>query len=241
MTPLWPATTLRPRRRAKSRQHADVRRLAPTNGSSLYGQLAAVTVMQVATVSLGRVPVKASMIGELVRSIVSPRVRAPALDACTGPADGRDLAQAASARTLSRPVSASGRPPVYMALERSSRMRTKTRIVLVAALGLVVAVGVSQLVLVREPKISRIGATRTSVMELQRAAEVWRAKHATDGCPTPEQLRAAGAVDRLAKLNDAWGTPFEIACAGDATSVRSLGPDRKWGDDDIVAPESSGP
>jgi hypothetical protein len=83
---------------------------------------------------------------------------------------------------------------------------------------------------------------RTPAMELRRAVEMWRGRHGPDDCPTPEQLRREGAIDRAARLEDPWGAPFRIICEPDETVVLSLGPDGREGTaDDIRVPEPIGP
>jgi general secretion pathway protein G len=83
---------------------------------------------------------------------------------------------------------------------------------------------------------SRVQLTHTSAASLRRAADAWRSEHTGEGCPTPERLRDDKFVDRGSKLADPWGTPLQIVCEGDETTVISLGPDRKKSDDDIVEP-----
>ena len=87
-------------------------------------------------------------------------------------------------------------------------------------------------------KEAQIKVTKTSAMELRRATEMWRGTHASDQCPTVEQLRADKAFDSASKLTDAWDVPFKITCEDDETIVLSNGPDKKEGTaDDIRVPE----
>jgi general secretion pathway protein G len=87
-------------------------------------------------------------------------------------------------------------------------------------------------------KEAQIKTTKTSAMELRRATEMWRGTHASDECPTVEQLRADKAFDSASKLSDAWDMPFHIACDSDETIVTSNGPDKKEGTaDDIRVPD----
>ena len=108
--------------------------------------------------------------------------------------------------------------------------------IVVVILGLI-AGGVAVAVL---PKLkeAQIKTTRTSAMELRRATETWRATHASDQCPTLEDLRKDKAVDSASKLSDAWDDPFKIVCEEDETVVTSFGHDKKEGTaDDIHVPE----
>ena len=108
--------------------------------------------------------------------------------------------------------------------------------IVVVILGLI-AGGVAVAVLPRL-KEAQIKTTRTSAMELRRAAETWRGAHASDQCPTAEILRQEKAIDTASKITDAWDDPFKIACEDDETIVTSWGPDKKEGSqDDIRVPE----
>jgi general secretion pathway protein G len=110
--------------------------------------------------------------------------------------------------------------------------------IVVVILGLI-AGGVAVAVLPRL-KEAQIKTTRTSEMELRRAAETWRGAHASDQCPTPEMLRQEKAIDTASKITDAWDDPFKIQCEDDETIVVSWGPDKKEGtQDDIRVPEST--
>lgn len=107
--------------------------------------------------------------------------------------------------------------------------------IVVVILGLI-AGGVAVAVL---PKLkeAQIKTTRTSALELRRAAETWRSMHGDD-CPTPEILRTDKAIDTASKLTDAWDDPFKITCDADETTVSSYGPDKKEGTaDDIHVPD----
>jgi len=85
---------------------------------------------------------------------------------------------------------------------------------------------------------AQIKTTKTSAMELRRATETWRATHASDLCPSLEDLRKDKAVDSASKLTDAWDDPFKIVCEDDETVVTSFGHDKKEGTaDDIHVPE----
>jgi hypothetical protein len=79
--------------------------------------------------------------------------------------------------------------------------------------------------------------TKTSALELRRAAETWRAMHDEPACPTPERLRDDKQIDTASKLTDAWDRPFRIHCTPDETYASSAGPDGRMGtDDDIIVP-----
>jgi general secretion pathway protein G len=112
--------------------------------------------------------------------------------------------------------------------------------IVVVILGLI-AGGVAVAVLPRL-KEAQIKTTRTSAMELRRAAETWRGAHASDECPTPEVLKAEKAIDSASKITDAWDDPFKISCDNEETYVVSWGPDKKDNTgDDIKVPEGAKP
>jgi hypothetical protein len=78
---------------------------------------------------------------------------------------------------------------------------------------------------------------RSAAMTLRQAAQVWRGTHSGEACPTPEELRATGLTDDKTPLVDEWGSPFQIVCTPDETTVLSRGPDRFEGTaDDIEVP-----
>jgi len=118
----------------------------------------------------------------------------------------------------------------------SSRGVTLIEVMIVVVILGLIAGGVAVAVL---PKLkeAQIKTTRTSALELRRAAETWRSMHGDD-CPTPEILRTDKAIDTASKLTDAWDDPFKITCDADETIVSSWGPDKKEGTaDDIKVPD----
>lgn len=108
--------------------------------------------------------------------------------------------------------------------------------IVVVILGLI-ATGVAVAVFPKF-KEAQIKTTKTSALELRRAAEMWRGGHASDVCPTIDDLRKDKAIDMGSKANDGWDMPFKIQCEEDETIVLSSGPDKKDGTgDDIRIPE----
>ena len=124
------------------------------------------------------------------------------------------------------------------ALKRgASRGVTLIEVMIVVVILGLIAGGVAVAVLPRL-KEAQIKTTRTSAMELRRAAETWRGAHASDQCPSAEILRQEKAIDTASKITDAWDDPFKITCEDDETYVASWGPDKKEGTtDDIRVPE----
>lgn len=78
----------------------------------------------------------------------------------------------------------------------------------------------------------RVDLTRKQAKALHAVAESWRMNHGH--CPTFEELRREKELAASAETNDAWGTPYVIVCAGDATFVFSAGPDQRLGTADDI-------
>ncbi len=125
-----------------------------------------------------------------------------------------------------------------MATNAPSRRRGFTLIevmVVVTILGLI-AGGVAIAVMGHFTR-ARLTTARTQALSLRQAAESWRLSHVPEDCPTADALVASGVVDEASKMTDPWDVPYEIACEGEQTRVRSFGPDKRKGtDDDIVVP-----
>jgi general secretion pathway protein G len=148
------------------------------------------------------------------------------------------VSMVAMLRMLTAEVSMNARALRKRRLARARGVTLIEVMIVVVILGLI-AGGVAVAVF---PKFTeaQIKTTRTSAMELRRATETWRATHASDQCPTLEQLRADKAVDSASKLTDAWDDPFKIVCQDDETVVSSFGHDKKEGTaDDIIVPETN--
>jgi len=112
--------------------------------------------------------------------------------------------------------------------------------IVVVILGLI-AGGVAIAVLPKLKK-AQVDTTTTSARELRRAAETWRAAHASDQCPTAQMMLQDKTIDSASKITDAWDNPFKITCEEDETIVTSAGPDKKEGTaDDIRVPEAQKP
>src|SRR5271154_4573355 len=78
--------------------------------------------------------------------------------------------------------------------------------IVVVILGLI-AGGVAIAVLPKLKK-AQVDTTPTSARELRRAAETWRASHASDQCPTAQMLLQDKTIDSASKITDAWDNPF---------------------------------
>jgi hypothetical protein len=128
-----------------------------------------------------------------------------------------------------------------MGAERERSPLGRMSIVAVGAVagGLLMAISFLALAPCWSCKVDGVRTTQTSARELRRAAEQWRAIHASYECPTTETLRVDKAIDSASKLTDSWDNAFRIICEDDETTVVTAGPDRKWGTaDDIRVPEA---
>src|SRR5579871_6877820 len=66
------------------------------------------------------------------------------------------------------------------------------------------------------------------------AVEAWQSEK-PEGCPSLTGLADSGYLQSDARTDDAWGTRFRIVCSGTSATVRSAGPDGRFGThDDVV-------
>jgi competence protein ComGC len=72
---------------------------------------------------------------------------------------------------------------------------------------------------------------RTDAQAIRSAAQNWMMEH-NDECPTLDQLRSDGMLDRSGHETDPWGHAFTIVCAHDELVVTSRGPDGIPGTED---------
>jgi general secretion pathway protein G len=120
---------------------------------------------------------------------------------------------------------------------RRARGVTLIEVLIVVAILSLIAAGVTVGVL---PKFreSQIKTTETNARSVRAAVEMFRGMEGTGTCPTIQQLVSAKAIDQASKLDDAWGSPYKIACNEDSVTVSSPGPDKKDNtQDDIVIPK----
>jgi general secretion pathway protein G len=139
------------------------------------------------------------------------------------------------------PKTMSQRAPIARRLAalraRARRGVTLIEILIVLAIIGLIAGGVA---IVAVPKFekARVDSTKTNAIEIHRAAELWRANHTSEGCPTAERLKTDKEISPTSKITDAWETPYKISCDEDSIHVVSLGPDKKEGtNDDIRVPD----
>jgi general secretion pathway protein G len=109
--------------------------------------------------------------------------------------------------------------------------------IVVVILGLIA--GAVALNVFKQNAKAQITMSSTGAKTLRSAALMWRTENPGAECPTPERLVEAQLLDSSSKLSDAWNTPYQITCEDSETVVRSLGPDRKESEDDLVVPQSA--
>ena len=66
------------------------------------------------------------------------------------------------------------------------------------------------------------------------AVEAWQSENPS-GCPSLSVLVESGYLGEEVRVDDPWGTRFRIMCSGTSTSVRSAGPDGRFGTADDVS------
>jgi general secretion pathway protein G len=86
-------------------------------------------------------------------------------------------------------------------------------------------------------KKADVGTTNTACNTVRSASILWKSSHPGDDCPTIDQLRQEGLLERGFSPKDPWGNQFKVACDTDDITCTTAGPDRKEGtEDDIRVP-----
>ena len=83
---------------------------------------------------------------------------------------------------------------------------------------------------------AKITATHTSIAGIVKACEIYEIvtgskPKSLEDLTSPLAGYPKGLLDKK-KLNDAWGTPFQLKFNGDDYEIRSAGKDRQMGTDD---------
>lgn len=108
-------------------------------------------------------------------------------------------------------------------------------ITILGVLGGAIAFGV-----IANQKKANIGAAKTFCDRLRSQANIYRQSRPDVECPSPEQLKAEGEIEKNANLNDPWGRPYKLKCEGEEIVCISPGPDRQEGnEDDVRVPQLS--
>jgi len=87
-----------------------------------------------------------------------------------------------------------------------------------------------------------VARAATDARVLHPIVELWRINHATQPCPTLEDLVRDKEVNPRSSFDDPWGQRYAILCDDEETRVVSAGPDGRFGtEDDVVVPEPPPP
>jgi len=83
---------------------------------------------------------------------------------------------------------------------------------------------------------ARITATHTSIKAIDTAIQTYNIStgsfpNSIEDLTSPLAGHKQGLLDKK-RLNDAWGTPFQLKFSGDSYEIRSAGKDRQMGTDD---------
>lgn len=108
---------------------------------------------------------------------------------------------------------------------------------LLLALGILVILGGS-VILITRPGLARDESiSERNVTHLLGALADWRGSHEKE-CPTLGLLEAEGFLEPNARRDDAWGGTYRVDCEGGELTLVSAGPDGKPGtkDDVRIAP-----
>jgi prepilin-type N-terminal cleavage/methylation domain-containing protein len=135
------------------------------------------------------------------------------------------------------------KPTVARAVRRASaRGLTLVEIIItITIIGMVtaaIAVGV-----MKNAKTANIKIAQTACDNIRSQTVVYKTTHTGEDCPTVDQLKQSGELDKGFNVKDPWGQPYKLSCEADDITCTSTGPDKKEGtDDDIIrpAPDSSG-
>jgi general secretion pathway protein G len=81
------------------------------------------------------------------------------------------------------------------------------------------------------------GTTSTACNTLRSATILWKNAHPGEDCPTTDQLKQEGLVEKAFSSKDPWGNQFKLTCEVEEITCQTNGPDHKEGtDDDIRVP-----
>ncbi|HTQ43800.1 MAG TPA: prepilin-type N-terminal cleavage/methylation domain-containing protein [Polyangiaceae bacterium] len=129
------------------------------------------------------------------------------------------------------------RPETLKALRRAaSRGLTLVELVIVITIIGVLTAAISIGVMSAKKKAD-VGTTNTACNTARQATIIWKTGHPGDDCPTIEQLKQEGQLEKSFSAKDPWGNAFKLACDTDDIVCTTAGPDRKEGtEDDIRQP-----
>jgi general secretion pathway protein G len=118
----------------------------------------------------------------------------------------------------------------------ASRGLTLVELVIVITIIGVLTAAISIGVMAAKKKAD-VGTTNTACNSIRSATILWKNSHPGDDCPTVEQLKSEGLLEKSFSSKDPWGNVFHITCDVDEITCATSGPDRKEGtEDDIRMP-----
>ena len=125
----------------------------------------------------------------------------------------------------------------FRAIRRAaSRGLTLVELVIVITIIGVLTAAISIGVMAAKKKAD-VGTTSTACNSIRSATILWKNSHPGDDCPTVDQLKQEGLLEKSFNSKDPWGNPFKLACDTDEITCSTSGPDRKEGtEDDIRVP-----
>ncbi|RYE76529.1 MAG: type II secretion system protein, partial [Myxococcales bacterium] len=137
----------------------------------------------------------------------------------------------------SAPLARSARRAAGSARRAVVRGVTLIEVLIVVAILSMISAGVVVAVLPKM-KDASIKTTENNAREIRSAIQRWRGLRGGTDCPTISQLVQDKEIDSASKTEDAWNSPFKIACSEDDVVVSSPGPDKKDNTaDDILVPK----
>jgi hypothetical protein len=102
-----------------------------------------------------------------------------------------------------------------------------------AAAALVALSAITAVVVARAGTVDSNGAAAESGRRVLGAAEAWHSENPM-GCPSITALLESGYLSSDVRVDDPWGGRFRIVCSAKSASVRSAGPDGRFGTPDDV-------
>ena len=118
----------------------------------------------------------------------------------------------------------------------ASRGLTLVELVIVITIIGVLTAAISIGVMAAKKKAD-VGTTNTACNSVRSATILWKNSHPGDDCPTVDQLKSEGLLEKSFSSKDPWGNSFKLACDTDEITCSTAGPDRKEGtEDDIRMP-----
>ncbi len=129
------------------------------------------------------------------------------------------------------------RPQTLKAIRRAaSRGLTLVELVIVITIIGVLTAAISIGVMAAKKKAD-VGTTNTACNSIRSATILWKNSHPGDDCPTVDQLKSEGLLEKSFSSRDPFGNQFKLTCDTDEITCSTAGPDHKEGtEDDIHMP-----